>query len=523
MSTRWERFSGETSTFAVRLSFKADPDEGSGSDPDTAASWGSIQIWVDGINICAHADQGETLETAHWYLLPILEWLASSWDPLFHEERLPLISSRIEDGADLARATPALLYADVDAALALNQDKQRYEWEQRHSLRAARDGGVIPDFRLRRLRDWLEISWDSAPLAGAADVEFLAPTGRSYKEPAIVAQPLYEVLHDSVQLLRAERPASSRVKALEAAVSEIRSPERSEARTALLAGLNGESASATSRWRLLVDAAAGLARPDAVAAIFGTPAATMPNGLVLEGSCEAALLFGSVSPMISEDDALLLARLLLDSYQPGAGDGLQDLVRDEHPSADLHPWDQGYDLADAVLDRVADELVDDQIEIARFLRDRGVDLTEVALSDEHVRAISFVGPTHAPTIAANKSSRLRGRPSALRFTLAHELCHLLFDRSRGSVLAVASGPWAPKVIEQRANAFAAMLLMPPDLITTAMVDRDVRLDTVEDLRVIATQLGVSVTALMWHSHNVGLIDETTLDDLQAELSTPADG
>lgn len=51
-----------------------------------------------------------------------------------------------------------------------------------------------------------------------------------------------------------------------------------------------------------------------------------------------------------------------------------------------------------------------------------------------------------------------------RFTLAHEFCHLLFDRDVGAHLAIASGPWAPHDVERRANAFAAMFLMPNGLV-----------------------------------------------------------
>ena len=51
-----------------------------------------------------------------------------------------------------------------------------------------------------------------------------------------------------------------------------------------------------------------------------------------------------------------------------------------------------------------------------------------------------------------------GTRTRRRFTLAHELCHLIHDRGYGARLAIASGPWAPADVEQRANAFAAMLL-----------------------------------------------------------------
>lgn len=129
MSVRWERFSGDTSKFALKVAFHADPDEGAAMDADTAASWGAMQVWVDGVNLCSHVDQGETLQSSHWYVLPILEWLVSSWEPLLHEERLPSSSNRFVTAADLASVTPALLFADVGASDALALDERRYEWE----------------------------------------------------------------------------------------------------------------------------------------------------------------------------------------------------------------------------------------------------------------------------------------------------------------------------------------------------------------------------------------------------------
>jgi hypothetical protein len=43
---------------------------------------------------------------------------------------------------------------------------------------------------------------------------------------------------------------------------------------------------------------------------------------------------------------------------------------------------------------------------------------------------------------------------------------MLFDRGYGARLAIASGPWAPRDVEARANAFGAMLLMPTELHTS---------------------------------------------------------
>jgi len=89
MSTRWERFAGDTGAFALTLAFGRDPDDGQAAEPDVSLSWGSFQIWVEGRNLCAHREAGERIESVHWYLLPLIEWFVEHWDPLLHEERLP--------------------------------------------------------------------------------------------------------------------------------------------------------------------------------------------------------------------------------------------------------------------------------------------------------------------------------------------------------------------------------------------------------------------------------------------------
>ena len=52
---------------------------------------------------------------------------------------------------------------------------------------------------------------------------------------------------------------------------------------------------------------------EAFDAVFG---GTQASDLVLTGSCDAALLFGSASPTITMDDAERLATLLLVAYEP---------------------------------------------------------------------------------------------------------------------------------------------------------------------------------------------------------------
>jgi Zn-dependent peptidase ImmA (M78 family) len=98
--------------------------------------------------------------------------------------------------------------------------------------------------------------------------------------------------------------------------------------------------------------------------------------------------------------------------------------------------------------------------------------------------------------------------------MAHELCHLVFDRGEDRKLAVASGPWAPRDVERRANAFAAMFLMPPDRVRAASRDA-ASLGTLDGVSQVARRLHTSVTATIQHLANLNVIDAEVRDDLLA--------
>ena len=196
MPVQWERLVGDTSRFAIRLAFAPDPDEGRAAVPEVSHSWGSFQLWVDGRNLCAHSEEGERIESVHWYLLPLMEWLARNWNPLLHEERLPVKNGGGNAWASLrsTRFPPAAMAMDVD--LEARWDERWHGWWSRHALRAASDGGLFPDVIFRRLRDVVEISWGDARGAGTpAGFDFLECGPRAVRlPPAEVAAPLHEAL-----------------------------------------------------------------------------------------------------------------------------------------------------------------------------------------------------------------------------------------------------------------------------------------------------------------------------------------
>lgn len=175
----WEMKAGDPAVFAFSLAFAPNPD---GADDRATAeeseSWGSFTLWAGGENLCAHLEQGEVMHAAHWYMLGLMEWLADNWDPLLHEERLPLRNAGASAAESLSQTRlPPISLKEIDEFDWLGTWS---DWWHRHSVRAAREGGLFPDVCLRRYRDRLEISTGAEQLPGIpADFTFLTP-GRTY-------------------------------------------------------------------------------------------------------------------------------------------------------------------------------------------------------------------------------------------------------------------------------------------------------------------------------------------------------
>ena len=92
----------------------------------------------------------------------------------------------------------------------------------------------------------------------------------------------------------------------------------------------------------------------------------------------------------------------------------------------------------------------------------------------------------------------------------------MFDCDVGAHLAIASGPWAPRDIERRANAFAAMFLMPNQLVQRAVSALARHLETREAVLSVANRLRTSFESTLWHLKNLGYIDDVTRQRIKNE-------
>ena len=524
MTIRWERLEGDTSVFALRMAFASDPDDGRYIDPEVGLSWGSFQIWIEGRNLCAHLEEGERIDSVHWYLLPILEWFTRHWNPLLHEERLP-VRTEGDTGWTSLHATrfPPQAIED-DERRASEWESAWQDWWIRHALRAAREGGLFPDVVIRRFRDSVEVSWgpirsEEAPYR----FDSTESAGFARLPPQAVAEPLHAILSSASEYLSSLGNESRRIEALRRNLQALEGSsehgEDHDQRLMWLAGLGTNEITVRTGWRRAVSHFAELAEAPRRAMLE-----VSESPLVVTGSCQAALMFGSFAPDIREQDVLNLARTMVDLYSPQSDSAAVRTICHAAPIEEpLYPaWSQGYELAEELHQHFDGEFVEDEsVNIERLVETLGVTVEELGLSDDRVRGVSIAGPQHRPGIVVNSRHVANTDSAGRRFTLAHELCHLLFDREAGRRLAIASGPWAPRDVERRANAFAAMLLMPVSLVQRAVSRLTVPLSTREGVLIVRDQLQVGRSSVLSHLKNLGFIDETDQQRIEDEISFAA--
>jgi Zn-dependent peptidase ImmA (M78 family) len=140
----------------------------------------------------------------------------------------------------------------------------------------------------------------------------------------------------------------------------------------------------------------------------------------------------------------------------------------------------------------SDDRVDPEGLLSRF----GVEVNETALAWTEIDAVCCWGPTHGPAILVNSAGKHAQGLGGRRATLAHELCHLLVDRHRSLPVAEVLGGRCPVLAEQRANAFAAEMLIPAEAAGRAMTEKGDPEQLVGNLRDI---YGVSSEIIAWQA------------------------
>ena len=186
--------------------------------------------------------------------------------------------------------------------------------------------------------------------------------------------------------------------------------------------------------------------------------------------------------------------------------------------ADSKPYNQGYRLANWLRGRLGGANIDGRVDVYDFISGLGVRVEEVNLANNLLDAVACWGPRHGPAVWINRNEKHNNVKGARRSTLAHELCHLLIDREGALPLAHVINGNAPRWVEQRADAFAAELLLPR-LLSVAELTSSTDIDA--HVGRLTRQYGVSRELTAWQIRNSG-ISRSPADyaKLRAMVSSP---
>jgi hypothetical protein len=135
---------------------------------------------------------------------------------------------------------------------------------------------------------------------------------------------------------------------------------------------------------------------------------------------------------------------------------------DQTTVSDEAPHEVGYLLA-RWLRTILGMSPTDRIEPLALLTEWNVEVRTIELGTNLIDAVGFWGGRFGPGVLINKRGAYSRSKAARRATLAHEICHLLFDRRRSLPLVDILGGRVDAVVEARARAFAAELLIPQEL------------------------------------------------------------
>ena len=495
---------GDPDRFCIRIGWIEDSAPADERPIPHGWSMGNIEIIVGSLCLTAHGIADKRRSDLEWYLGPFFHWVADNWVPLLHEELFSW--TRPPEGPASVSVERSLNYwsKNYDSE-ALKNYQAVQAWYLRHCAAAASAGGLFPDVFIRRFLDEVELSWTGQPPEFAPEgFQFEAAAGVARLNVAEVAVPLWEMLQWVSEF--PPQIASARFKA---------DWERLCEKIDRLARIPADNFAGDIAEELLArvkDSFRQAEREDLVRMERAIEAPYLPQKPL------AVAMFGGISPNLRDADIVVLRDVLIQRFGQGDSELFSELSgADVYRSMGLKPHDDGYEFADYFLDDLMEKglepTLDGFVDIEWLCNQLSIEVRFHGFESVDIRGVALAGQGFGPTILVNTSYPFNESVAGQRFTIAHELCHMLADRNRAKGIGHTSGDWALPSIEKRANAFAAYLLMPRDLILNQM-SRFSDLGK-EQVREIAESLKVSVIALTHHLYNLGIIDEVKKDQILA--------
>lgn len=500
---------GDRGYFAVEVWHA--PDTGEGAEPEASkGSWGEWRLWAEGVNLCAFRIKLNRVtavaQETQWFLAPLFRWLIQNWMPLLHENRLPAGGRVVEHQPLSARD------AYLDMLESAGDDPDRFHvwqvWAERHALQTAAEGGILPDVFFQRVKNQIEISWGDRMQPGADAVAFLAPDGIARISADRVADALYSAIEWFSKI--PELQELTWHKTLSREWDGIKSQSAGLAALSWYLDCSSEPGALTNAF---------LSALEKLRRSFEDSQNLPMSGRKkcwLGAFSPAVAVFGDLAPGGISDDAA--AAVLAECFSAQLNRDISDKPTEDISShcvwATSTPRDSEYWLALTVLDEIEPDDGSTSLRLDDLLQSISVAVKDVKLGRRGPRGAAFAGKGLIPTILVNTDNPAN-RHWGRRCTVAHELCHILFDNTKARMFVFdGTSTWGSYSVEQRAIAFVLLLLMPssPGRLSAAQRDRDVK----HANKLMADHLRVSRANLKRHLSN---IDEISPHELEFVLGT----
>lgn len=498
MTNNWVRF-GRSEAFEIAVRWMADTEPPERRPTGHGWSMGWIKLVVAGKTITESALQGERQLHVGWYLSPMLDWLATHWVDLLHEEHFAW-HERTGLPAVIACRRTLDAYGAAYDSIGRETYGRAHAWYHRHGMRAAALGGIFPDLFIRRSGDDIELSWTPDPPPFAPE-GLIFESGAGHVRLAVVdvAGPLWELLQWVVSQ-PPEIPEAFRGdwENLCRKVEALEKLDTVEFERAYVPAVILDSARIAFEQIGRLDLFQGRRNVDCP---------------VVEEFAPAVAMYGGVCPELGQTDIMALRDVLASGCPGGDGEELSDLVRRRQGAPLGVPHMDGDRFATELLEDIDQPAGRSYTDVREICNRLDITIDEIEFETDTIRGVALAGEGFAPKIVINLAHVYNSNDEGKRFTIGHELCHILFDRARARRIAHVSGSWAPPGIEKRANAFAAYLLMPRGLVMSNL-GHDDRFDSERTGR-LASILHVNESPLVEHLYNIGLIDEVERDRLRS--------
>lgn len=462
-------------------------------DPSASATWARIQLWVGGENLFEHThfDTERFEDGVMWPSVYLARWFVHIWDELFYETPWPIPTSR-RNARDVVVALNERLIALVDDDEGTDEEEQalidaRDRFVASHALRAASGGAALPAVYFSRHGDQISIAW--RPSKGPGRRFHL-----DYSDRDVRADTFFDAVKGFIewnrnQVIHQEGAASDQ--ALFAQwLESLSAPETPRRALVYQAGLR-------DRWPRLE---AKIGSKINFEEFFKLKPDWTSRGVMVQASeSPIAMAFRCVAPVLGDEELIALRDTIVQVKQTQDGTRRLDDLGSKvgRPISTERDYEQGYSLAVRLRRELQNP--DDYLDIEELLENLGVPVEDYAFGDPAIDGAAVCDERHGPIIFVNPNSR-RAQGWPRRVVLAHELCHLLFDRQDAASLAIISGPWAPVRLERRANAFAIELLLPKAGIK-AELGTDAADPSDDQVQQLMEKFEVGVTATTEHLRN----------------------